>query len=210
MKSKIHEYQNKLLAMSKTKIKTILFGLAFMVALLLPSGATAQGMPVYDNTNFISLAKSLIESAKQTSQLLQTVEFLKQQKENLEKVAGVVQNLNAVSKIAQNHQQLFSLVQNDLSDILNSPYIKPEEINRISNSFTELLDNSLETAQFIDDILSSDFLKMTDAERAEILKTKEQESKEMISRVRTKTKRYEDIISFRKMQDKINNRETEY
>ena len=72
------------------------------------------------------------------------------------------------------------------------------------------MDNSLETAQFIDDILSSDFLKMTDAERAEILKTKEQESKEMISRVRTKTKRYEDIISFRKMQDKINNRETEY
>ena len=167
-------------------------------------------MPVYDNTNFISLAKSLIESAKQTSQLLQTVEFLKQQKENLEKVAGVIQQLNAVSEIAQNHQQLFNLVQNDLSDILNSPYIKPEEINRISNSFTELLDNSLETAQFIDDILSSDFLKMTDAERTQILKAKEEESKETISRVRTKTKRYEDIISFRKMKDKVNNRETEY
>ena len=191
-------------------MKTKILIIARAIFFLLPARAAGQGMPVYDNTNFISLAKSLIESAKQTSQLLQTVEFLKQQKENLEKVAGVVQNLNAVSKIAQNHQQLFSLVQNDLSDILNSPYIKPKEINRISNSFTELLDNSLETAQFIDDILSSDFLKMTDAERSEILKTKEQESKEMISRVRTKTKRYEDIISFRKMQDKINNRETEY
>ena len=191
-------------------MKTKILIIARAIFFLLPARAACQGMPVYDNTNFISLAKSLIESAKQTSQLLQTVEFLKQQKENLEKVAGVVQNLNAVSKIAQNHQQLFSLVQNDLSDILNSPYIKPKEINRISNSFTELLDNSLETAQFIDDILSSDFLKMTDAERSEILKTKEQESKEMISRVRTKTKRYEDIISFRKMQDKINNRETEY
>ena len=191
-------------------MKTKILIIATAIIFLLPARAACQGMPVYDNTNLISVAKSLIESAKQTSQLLQTVEFLKQQKENLEKVAGVVQNLNAVSKIAQNHQQLFSLVQNDLSDILNSPYIKPKEINRISNSFTELLDNSLETAQFIDDILSSDFLKMTDAERSEILKTKEQESKEMISRVRTKTKRYEDIISFRKMQDKINNRETEY
>lgn len=194
----------------KTKIKSFLFGLAFTAALLLPNGATAQGMPVYDNTNFISLAKSLIESAKQTSQLLKTVEFLKQQKENLEKVAGVIQQLNAVSEIAQNHQQLFNLVQNDLSDILNSPYIKPEEIDRITNSFTELLDNSLETAQFIDDILSSDFLKMTDAERTQILKAKEEESKEMISRVRTKTKRYEDIISFRKMKDKVNSRETKY
>ena len=43
----------------------------------------AQGMPVYDNTNFISLAKQLIESAKQTSNLLKTVEFLKQQKERI-------------------------------------------------------------------------------------------------------------------------------
>ena len=51
---------------------------------------------------------------------------------------------------------------------------------------------------------------MSDAERAEVLKQKEKESKEMVSNIRTKTKRYRDIISFRKMQDKINNRETEY
>ena len=51
---------------------------------------------------------------------------------------------------------------------------------------------------------------MTDAERAEVLKKKEQESKEMVSNITTKTKRYRDIISFRKMQDKVNNRETNY
>ena len=55
-----------------------------ILALLLPGRATAQGMPVYDNTNFISFTKSLIESAKQTSELLKTVQFLKQQKENIE------------------------------------------------------------------------------------------------------------------------------
>jgi hypothetical protein len=60
------------------------------------------------------------------------------------------------------------------------------------------------------EILSSDNLKMTDAERAEVLKEKELESKEMVSNIQTKTKRYRDIISFRKMQDKVNNRETEY
>ena len=59
---------------------------------------------------------------------------------------------------------------------------------------------------FIDQILSSDYLKMSDAERATILKQKEMESKEMVSAIRVKTKRYRDIISFRKMQDKINNR----
>ena len=48
----------------KTKIMIL------AMAIMLGGKAISQGMPVYDNTNFISLAKSLIESAKQTSQLL--------------------------------------------------------------------------------------------------------------------------------------------
>jgi len=210
MKSKIHEYQKKYSAMSKTKIKTFLFGLFLMVALLLPSGATAQGMPVYDNTNFISLVKSLVESAKQTSQLIKSVKFLKDAKEAIEKVSSVVQQLRAVEEIAQNNQRLINIMQNDLQDILNSPYIKPEEVTRVAESFDAIVQNSLDTVDFMSEILSSDNLKMSDAERAKVLKQKEKESKEMVSNIHTRTKRYKDIISFRKMHDKINNRETEY
>jgi len=171
---------------------------------------SAQGMPVYDNTNFVSLVKSLVESAKQTSQLIQTVEFLKQQKESLEKVNTVVRQLKAVQEIGRNNQRLIAVVQNDLQDILNSPYIKSGEVAGISESFSTIVRNSLDTMDFIDQILSSDYLKMSDAERAEILKQKEMESMEMVSNIQAKTKRYQDIISFRRMQDKINNRETEY
>ncbi|MHA7056454.1 conjugal transfer protein [Aquimarina sp. M1] len=194
----------------KTKIKTILFALILTVAIFAPSGATAQGMPVYDNTNFISLVKSLVESAKQTSQLIKSVKFLKDAKEAIEKVSSVVQQLRAVEEIAQNNQRLINIMQNDLQDILNSPYIKPEEVTRVAESFEAIVQNSLDTVDFMSEILSSDNLKMSDAERAEVLKQKEKESKEMVSIINTKTKRYRDIISFRKMQDKINNRETEY
>ncbi|WP_276388275.1 conjugal transfer protein [Eudoraea chungangensis] len=194
----------------KTKIKIILFGLCLTVALLLPSGATAQGMPVYDNTNFVSLVKSLVESAKQTSQLIKSVQFLKDAKESIEKVSSVVQQLRAVQEIAQNNQRLINVMQNDLQDILNSPYIKPEEVTRVAESFDAIVQNSLDTVDFMGEILSSDNLKMSDAERAEVLKQKEKESKEMVSNIQTRTKRYRDIISFRKMQDKVNNRETEY
>ena len=210
MKSKIHEHLYKLLSVSKTKIKTILFGLAFAVALLLPSGATAQGMPVYDNTNFISLVKQLLESGKQTAEMIKSVKFLKDAKEAIEKVSSVVQQLRAVEEIAQNNQRLINVMQNDLQDILNSPYIKPEEIDKVMGSFETIVQNSLDTVDFIDEVLSSDYLKMSDAERAEILKAKELESKQMVSNITMKTKRYRDIISFRKMQDKVNNRETEY
>ncbi len=192
----------------KTKIRILVMAIALIF--LMTGRTSAQGMPVYDNTNFISLVKSLVESAKQTSQLIKSVQFLKDAKESIEKVSSVVQQLRAVQEIAQNNQRLINVMQNDLQDILNSPYIKPEEVTRVTESFNAIVQNSLDTLDFIDEILSSDYLKMSDAERAEVLKKKEQESKEMVSNIITKTKRYRDIISFRKMQDKINNRETEY
>ncbi|MDO7173190.1 conjugal transfer protein [Mariniflexile sp. AS56] len=204
MKSKIHEYQNKFFAMGKTKI------LVLAMAILFSLNMRAQGMPVYDNTNFISLIKQLLESGKQTANIIKTVKFLKTAKENIEKVNDVVRQLNAVREIGRNNQRLIDVMQDDLRDILDSPYIKPDEVTRVSESFTAIVENSLDTMDFIDEILSSDFLKMTDAERTEILKEKELESKEMVSNIKAKTKRYKDIISFRKMQDKVNNREMNY
>ena len=190
----------------KNKHKTWILTIA--LALYSSGHIVAQGMPVYDNTNFVSLVKSLVESAKQTANLVKTVNFLKAQKENIEKVNSVVQDLKAVREIGRNNQRLIAVMQDDLRDILNSPYIKPDEISRVTESFSAVVDNSLETASFIDEILSSDHLKMSDAERAEVLKRKELESKEMVTDVRLKTKRYREIISFREMQDRINNRKT--
>lgn len=190
------------------KTKLLIIATAFIF--LLPTRAACQGMPVYDNTNFISLVKQLIESGKQTAEMIKSVKFLKEAKEAIEKVSSVVQQLRAVEEIAQNNQRLIQVMQTDLQDILNSPYIKPEEIDRVVESFDAIVQNSLDTVDFMDEILSSDHLKMSDAERAEVLKQKELESREMVANITTKTRRYRDIISFRKMQDKINNRETNY
>lgn len=184
--------------------------IALFVAFLMPAVAACQGMPVYDNTNFISLTKQLIESAKQTSNLLQTVEFLKQQKENIEKVNNVIKQLNAVKELYKNNQRLYELVQGDLREILNSPYIKSEEVERVSEGFNSIIDNSVSSLEYIEQILSSDNLRMSDGERAAILKQKELESKEMVAEIESKTRRYREIIAFRRMQDIINNRETEY
>ena len=192
----------------KKQTQTLIVVMA--IALLLPARAACQGMPVYDNTNFISLVKSLVESAKQTANLVKTVNFLKAQKENIEKVNSVIQDLQAVREIGRNNQRLISVMQNDLRDILDSPYIEPDEVTRVTESFDAVVENSLATMDFIDEILSSDHLKMSDAERAEVLKQKELESQEMVNDVRLKTRRYQEIISFRKMQDRINNRETAF
>ncbi len=192
----------------KNTIRTIILTASFVI--LLNSHSVAQGVPVYDNTNFISFVKSLLESGKQTANLMKTVKFLKKQKENIDKVNNVIKQLNAVKELAKNNQKLFDIVQGDLREILNSPYIKPGEVTRISDSFNAIIENSLDGLDYIDQILSSDNMKMTDAERAEVLKEKELESKEMVAEIEAKTRRYREIIAFREMQDKINNRETNY
>lgn len=206
---KNHEHlsESKKSVSKNTIIKLILSAL-FVV--LIGSKASAQGMPVYDNTNFISFVKSLLESGKQTSNLMKTVKFLKTQKENIDKVNDVIKQLQAVRELARNNQRLYDVVQDDLREILNSPFIKPNEVTRISDSFDAILQNSMAGMEYIDQILSNDNMKMTDAERAEVLKEKELESKEMVAEIEAKTRRYREIIQFREMQDKINNRETDY
>jgi hypothetical protein len=195
----------------KPILKRVL-NLAFslFLALYLPGRATAQGMPVYDNTNFISMAKSLVESAKQTAELLKTVEFLKEQKDNIVLVNNTVKQLKAVRELARNNEILFRTVQTDLRDILNSPYIKAVEVAQISRSFEQIMDTAIDDLDFVNQILSSDFLKMTDAERTAILMEKKVQSQEMVAELEVKTRRYREIISFRRMQDIINNREIEY
>ena len=189
-------------------IKKLMLSALFIV--LIGSNASAQGMPMYDNTNFISFVKSLLESGKQTANLMKTVKFLKTQKENIDKVNDVIKQLKAVRELARNNQRLYDVVQDDLREILNSPFIKPDEVTRISGSFDAILENSMAGMEYIDQILSSDNMKMTDAERAEVLKEKELESKEMVAEIEAKTRRYREIIQFREMQHKINNRETNY
>ncbi|PKQ44232.1 conjugal transfer protein [Confluentibacter flavum] len=195
----------------KNVLKKTIAGAAWLLLLSISgTNANAQGMPVYDNTNFISLAKSLVESAKQTSELLKTVEFLKQQKERIEKVSNIVKQLNAVKKLTRNNQRLFDMVQNDLRELLNSPYIKPGEVNRISESFNAIIEQALDDLDFVSQLLSNNTLNMTDAERAQFLNQKELESREMVAEIEAKTRRYREIIAFRNMQDKINNRTVNY
>ena len=192
----------------KITIKTIILSVFLVIA---STGQTkAQGIPVYDNTNFLSLIKQLFESAKQTSEMIKTVNFLKQAKETIEKVNSAVAQYEAVKEINENNEALVNMVRNDLSGILNSPYIQPDEIDAVSNAFNTIIDGSLRNLEFMNQVLTNDFLKLNDAERLEILEAHRDDSQKMIADITLKNKRYKLIISFREMQDRINNRETNY
>lgn len=190
--------------------KIRLFGMALALTFLLPAGAACQGMPVYDNTNFFSLVKQLVESGKQTAEMIKTVKFLKDAKETIEKVNNAVKQYQAVREIHENNKALVNMVRDDLRGILNSPYIHPDEIDAVSNAFTTIIDGSLRNLEFMDQVLSNDFLKLSDAERLSILEEHREDSKKMVADITLKNKRYKMIISFREMQAVINGRKTNY
>ena len=167
----------------------------------------SQGMPVYDNTNFLALGKSLIESAKQTSQMIKTVKFLKDQKERVDKINSAVKQLKSIKELQDNNSYLYNTVKRDLREILNSPYIKIEEVNTISDSFNGILNNSVQSLDLVNQILKRDFFKMNDSERFRILEDHKKRSNEMVSEIKHKTKMYYEIIDFREMQDLVANRD---
>ncbi len=188
----------------KITIKTIIVSAAMFIA---SSGQMkAQGIPVYDNTNFISLIKQIFESAKQTSEMIKTVKFLKKAKETIEKVNNAVKQYEAVKEITENNKALVNMVKSDLKGILNSPYIHRDEVDAVSNAFNSVIDGSLQNLEFMNQVLSNDFLKLNDAERLTLLEAQRDDSKKMVADIALKNKRYKMIISFREMQDKINNR----
>ena len=178
--------------------------------LLCVTPGRAQGLPVYDNTSFIALAKSLIEGAKQTSELLKTVNFLREQKERVEEVSNVIKQLKAVQEITRNNQRLYDMVQDDLREILNSPYIRPEEFDRISESFTSIIEHSLGDLNFMQELLTSNHLSMADGERLQLLEAQKQRSREMVAEIELKKKRYTTIINFREAQERLNSRASNY
>ncbi|WP_318310083.1 coiled-coil domain-containing protein [Flagellimonas crocea] len=183
---------------------------ALTLLLLSPGRATAQGMPVYDNTNFISLAKQLVESAKQTAELLKMVEQLNAVREKIEKVNNAVRQYQAVRDITRHNEQLFEMVRDDLREVLNSPYIHGDEVEIISNAFNGIMEHSLDQLDFMGQVLSNDFLNMTDAERLDILEAQREESQKMLADIKHRKKRYDMIISFRKMQALIKDRKPNY
>ena len=181
-----------------------------VLMLVLPGRATAQGMPVYDNTNFLSLGKQLIESAKQTAELLKMAEELNAVREKIEKVNNAVRQYQAVRDITKNNEELFEMVGDDLREVLNSPYIHGDEVEGITNAFNGIMEHSLNQLEFMEQVLSNDFLNMSDAERLEILEGQREASQRMLADIKLKKRRYDMVISFRKMQTLIKDRKLNY
>ncbi|THD67624.1 conjugal transfer protein [Robertkochia marina] len=159
----------------------------------------AQGMPVYDNTNFLTLGKQLLESGKQTSQLIQTVNFLKQQKQRLEQVNGVIRDLKLIGEIIEDHKILYVEIQGDFNQLGGSNLLANDELRELSESLEKTMASSMDDLDMIRQLLRNDHFKMTDKDRIDLLEQRRKRMEESRAICKTQMGRYRAMVDFRKM-----------
>lgn len=171
----------------------------FMGVFLLSFRLGAQGMPVYDNTNFLTLGKQLLESGKQTSQLIQTVNFLKQQKERLEQVSGVIRDLKLIGEIIEDHKTLHGELQREFQLLQSSNLLANHELRELSKTLENIMGASLDDMDLIRQLLRNDHFKMTDKDRLDLLERRRRSMEGASASCKAQVKRYRAMIHFRKM-----------
>ncbi|WP_141402402.1 conjugal transfer protein [Sediminicola luteus] len=176
-----------------------LFGM-LSIWLCLGQGLWGQGMPVYDNTNFLTLGKQLVESGKQTAELLKMVEFLKQQKERLELVNGWVRELKAVEELLADHRKIFTRIEGDLQEILGSPYVTAVERDRMVSTFEGLLELAQEDLEFLSTLLLEGGFDMDDAQRTTFILDTRRRMQALDWDTQRRLSRYRDLLALRESQ----------
>lgn len=164
-----------------------------------------QGMPVYDNTNFIALGQQLISMAKQTAEVIKTVNFLREQKERIEQVSNAVRDFNTVARLIRRNQEIYGILNNDLRNLISNPLVTPNEAQRLYDRVERLYDISVEDLDLIEKILTSNFLKMEDTERMDKLREAEKRADETFSKLTIEIKDYNTIVQFREFQQAVDN-----
>ncbi|MBL7473308.1 conjugal transfer protein [Robertkochia sediminum] len=164
---------------------------------LFSSELRAQGMPVYDNTNFLTLGKQLLESGKQTSQLIRTVQFLKQQQERLEQVNGVIRDLKLIREIIEEHKSLQLEIRRDFGLLGSSKYLAKDELRELSKTLERTMAASMDDLDMIRQLLRNDHFKMTDKDRIDLLGQRRQRMEEARAICMTQMRRYTAMIDFR-------------
>lgn len=164
-----------------------------------------QGMPVYDNTNFIALGQQLISMAKQTAEVIKTVNFLREQKERIEQVSNAVRDFNTLARLIERNKNIYDILNNDLKKIISNPLVTPREAKVLYDRVERLYGVTQGDIILIQKILTSNFLKMEDTERVDKLREAEQRADDTFKQLTVEIKDYNTIVEFREFQQAVDN-----
>lgn len=177
--------------------------LTSIFTIMLSFGSFGQGMPVYDNTNFLAFGQQLLAMASQTGEIIKTVNFMADAADRIEQVNNAVRNLNTVTRLIQRNQEIYRIMNDDLRRIISNPLITPREATILYDKVERLWDITQEDVALIEQILTSNLFNMEDSERMDKIRTAERQADETFNLLTIELKDYSTIVEFREFQQAV-------
>lgn len=138
-----------------------------LLMLLVPFVAFAQGAVVFDPTQAANMSEQIANTSKQISQFEKSLEYMQKAEDKLSQVSGYVRDVEDLRKIAKMYKESINLAQKIRNDIpkIKNPATQKYYISVVSETLASL-NNSV---VFINNVLKSNFFKMTDKERMDLI-----------------------------------------
>jgi len=176
-----------------------------LFTLTIGSKSFGQGLPVYDNTSFLSMIQQLAAMGTQTAEIIKTVNFMADAVDRIQDVSGVIRDINTVARLIDRNRDIYELLNNDVRNLISNPVITPNEAERLYDKVERLWDITQEDVALIEQILEDNVFKMEDTDRMTKIREAEKNADETYNTLKIEIRDYNTIVEFRELQQAINN-----
>ena len=171
--------------------KSILIFIAFLFAF---SNVNAQ-MIVNDPAATGKLVIAIKKAKEQIERIKDQTKFLSDAKDAVVKVNNNVRQVQSLKRMVETNTKILTRLNSELGGYLSSPSLSEQDVINANHNFNRLFSQAQSNIDFITNVLSDNYFKLSDYERLELIQKKEQESivlnKETgraLSRLKTKIK----------------------
>lgn len=161
-------------------------------------------MPVFDVANATSLASQLAETGKVIHQVQERLRFLREQKENIERVSNAIRTVNQIARLLERQAAIGNMLTNDVRRLMGNQHITVREGIYLHDKVNRLYDITREDVRLMRNILQDNFLKMNDAKRFKRLRLAEQEANERLREIQFDVSKFDTAIAMRELQQNVN------
>ena len=175
--------------------------LVFAIIVLSLSRSLYGQAVVHDPGNSVHLLTQIAKAKEQIEKIKDQTKFLSDAKDAIVKVNNNVRQVKSVKRIIDTNTKILTRLNSELGGYLSSPSLSEQEVIRASNNFDKIFRQTENNIDFIGQILSDNYFKLSDYERLEIIHRKEQESIALSNEAENELDRLSDLISLKRVRD---------
>ena len=147
-------------------------------------------MPVTDATANASLVQQISQGAQKLKQGAESLKFLKDAKDAVEKVNNVLRDYQDLKEIYTMQQYMLENTTRNIKAFKATGLLTPSEMTDLYNNYNLLLDATSKTIEGLNAVVSDGILKMGDGERLQYIRQLKQDMSVSVAESQRISKKY--------------------